>query len=119
MALFKTWIAEISTNPSLDIRAAEEGLRHIGYERIKPALRGVLTVASARFVLQAGTEEVLCSLLSSFLEHQCCLSKTHTRSWNTILQVNHQQLVSVGDTTPSAYLLPASPPVIDSALWAH
>ena len=45
MALFKTWIAEISTNPSLVTHAVEEGLRHIGYERIKPELR-VLTVAS-------------------------------------------------------------------------
>ena len=35
----------------------------MGYERIKPELRGVLTVASARFVLQAGTEELLCSKL--------------------------------------------------------
>ena len=69
MVLFKTWIAEISTNPSFVIRAVEEGLRHMGYERINPELCGVLTVASARFVLQAGTGELLCSL-SSFLEHQ-------------------------------------------------
>ena len=33
----------------------------MGYERIKPELHGVLTVASARFVLEAGTEELLCS----------------------------------------------------------
>ena len=61
MVLFKTWITEISTNPSLVTRAVEEGLRHMGYETIEPELRGVLNVASARFVLQAGTEELLCS----------------------------------------------------------
>ena len=76
MALSKTWIAEISTNPWLVTRAVEDGICHMGYERIKRS-RSFLrlatqssTVALARFVLQAGTEELLCSFrTSSFLEH--------------------------------------------------
>ena len=36
MALFKTWITEISANPSLVTSAVEDGLHELGYESIKP-----------------------------------------------------------------------------------
>lgn len=36
MALFKNWIADIATDPSLVTRAVEEGLHQLGYEMIKP-----------------------------------------------------------------------------------
>ena len=36
MALFKTWIIQISTDPLLVTRAVEEGLCHMGYKCIKP-----------------------------------------------------------------------------------
>jgi len=34
--LFKTWIIPISTDPSLVTHAVKEGLRRMGYKRIKP-----------------------------------------------------------------------------------
>ena len=90
MALLKTWIAEISTNPSLVTRAVEEGLHHMGYERLKPELRGVLTLASARFVLQAGTEELLNKLfpgaskeLFLFCGFEYAASARHTHDLGT------------------------------------
>ena len=55
----KTWIAEITHRLLPVLWRKDYG--HMGYERIKPELRGVLTVTSARFVLQVGTEELLCS----------------------------------------------------------
>ena len=35
MALYKTWVTELSTDPSLVTRAVEEGMRCMGYESIK------------------------------------------------------------------------------------
>ena len=68
MALFKTWMAEVSADPLLLARAVEEGLRKLGYESIKSE-----QLTAIESLLKG--EDVFMSFPTGF---RCARSEEHT-----------------------------------------
>ena len=53
MALYKTWVTELSTDPSLVTRAVEEGMRCMGYESKSEQLSAIQSLLNGDDVLMS------------------------------------------------------------------